>query len=188
MKNNNIQIEIKNAKITGAFFLLVFLAYGFGQYYFKSDVLFIKYIGVILILLNSTMVLLIGILFRKTLLQYNATVGNVYLFTSIFEAIVLAIVVLKLFFKVNISDDFGYFPAMLVLGVGVGSIPMCLTLYKHQISPTWLALWGVIGYTIFAFGFLMELFGKEWSMYLLIFAGLWEITFGLWLLIRKRKN
>ena len=186
MKNNNIQIEIKNAKIIGAFFLLIFLAYGFGQYYFKSDVLFIKYIGAILILLNSTMVLLIGILFRKTLLQYNATVGNVYLFTRIFEAIALAIVVLKLFFKVNISDDFGYFLAMLVLGVG--SIPMCLTLYKHQISPTWLALWGVIGYTIFAFGFLMELFNKEWSMYLLIFAGLWEITFGLWLLIRKRKK
>ena len=186
MKKNNIQIEIKNAKIIGAFFLLVFLAYGFGQYYFKSDALFIKYIGAILILLNSAMVLLIGILFRKTLLQYNATVGNVYLFTRIFEAIALSIVVLKLFCKVNISDDFGYFPAMLVLGLG--SIPMCLTLYKHQISPTWLALWGVIGYTIFAFGFLMELFGKEWSMYLLIFAGLWEITFGLWLLTRKRKN
>ena len=186
MKKNNIQIEIKNAKIIGAFFLLAFLAYGFGQYYFKSDALFIKYIGAILILLNSAMVLFIGILFRKTLLQYNATVGNVYLFTRIFEAIALSIVVLKLFCKVNISDDFGYFPAMLVLGLG--SIPMCLTLYKHQISPTWLALWGVIGYTIFAFGFLMELFGKEWSMYLLIFAGLWEITFGLWLLTRKRKN
>ena len=186
MKKNNIQIEIKNAKIIGAFFLMVFLAYGFGQYYFKSDALFIKYIGAILILLNSTMVLFIGILFRKTLLQYNATVGNVYLFTRIFEAIALAIVVLKLFYKVNISDDFGYFPAMLVLGLG--SIPMCFTLYKHQILPTWLALWGVIGYTIFVFGFLMELFGKEWSMYLLIFAGLWEITFGLWLLTRKRKN
>ncbi|TRX35838.1 DUF4386 domain-containing protein [Flavobacterium sp. ZT3R18] len=186
MKSNNIQIEIKNAKIIGAFFLLVFLAYGFGRYYFKSDAIFIKYIGSTLILLNSTMVLFIGILFRKTLRQYNSTVGNVYLFTRIFEAIALAIVVLKLFFKVNISDDFGYFPAMLVLGLG--SIPMCLTLYKYQISPSWLALWGVIGYTIFAFGFLMELFAKEWSMYLIIFAGLWEITFGLWLITRKSKN
>ena len=185
MQNNNIQIEIKNAKIIGALFLLVFLAYGFGQYYFKSDAIFIKHIGAVLILLNSIMVLLIGVLFRKTLLQYNAIVANVYLSTRIFEAIALAVVVLKLFFKINISDDFGYFPAMLVLGLG--SIPMCLTLYKHHISPTWLALWGVIGYTIFAFGFLMELFGKEWSMYLLIFAGLWEITFGLWLLTRKRK-
>jgi hypothetical protein len=72
---------------------------------------------------------------------------------------------------------------MLILGLG--SIPMCLGLYKYRISPSWLALWGVIGYTLFAFGFLMELFGKQWSMYLLIFGGLWETTFAFWLIIKK---
>ena len=30
----------------------------------------------------------------------------------------------------------------------------------------------------------MELFGKEWSMYLLIFGGLWEIAFAIWLIIK----
>ena len=33
-----------------------------------------------------------------------------------------------------------------------------------------------------SFGLLMELFGKEWSMYLLD-PGLWEITFAIWLII-----
>jgi hypothetical protein len=129
------------------------------------------------------MVLLIGILFRKTLLQYNSTVGNIYLFTRIFEAVVLASLVLKLFLKMNVSDDFGYYLAMLVLGIG--SIPMCYTLYKHQIAPSWLAVWGIVGYAIFAFGFLMELFDKAWSMYLVVLAGLWEITFAIWLIARK---
>jgi hypothetical protein len=59
---------------------------------------------------------------------------------------------------------------------------MCLTLLKHTISPAWLALWGVIGYAIFSFGFLMELFGRVWSMYLLIPGGLWEIIFAIWLI------
>ncbi len=81
----------------------------------------------------------------------------------------------------KISDDLGYFLAMLVLGLG--SIPMCLTLYKHKISPSWLAIWGVVGYAFFSFGFLMELFGKEWSMYLLGLGGLWEIIFAIWLII-----
>ena len=165
---------------------MAFLAYGFGRYYFESDTTHSKFIGATLILMNSTMVVFIGILFRSTLQQYNATVGNVYVFTRIFEAIALASLVLKLFLSVNISDDFGYYLAMLVLGLG--SIPMCLTLYKHHITPSWLALWGIIGYSIFAFGFLMEFSGKEWSTYLAILAGLWEITFAFWLITRKVKN
>jgi Domain of unknown function (DUF4386) len=183
MNTNNTQVEIKNAKRIGSFFLLAFLAYGFGRYYFESDVPLTKYIGCSLILLNSIMVLFIGIMLNKTLRQYNATVGNIYLFTRIFEAIALASLVLNLFLKVDISDDFGYFIAMVVLGLG--SIPMCFTLYKHQISPSWLAIWGGIGYAIFAFGFLMELFGKAWSMYFVGLAGLWEITFALWLITRQ---
>ena len=75
---------------------------------------------------------------------------------------------------------------MLVLGIG--SIPMCLTLLKHKIAPSWLAIWGAIGYAVFAFGMLMELFGYEWSMYLLGLGGLWEITFAIWLIIRGSKT
>jgi hypothetical protein len=75
---------------------------------------------------------------------------------------------------------------MLVLGIG--SIPMCLTLLKHKITPSWLAIWGAAGYAVFAFGFLMELFGKAWSMYLLGPGGLWEVVFAIWLIIRGSKK
>lgn len=185
MKNKINHIEIKYARKIGILFLLAFIVYGFGRYYFENDYVFTKFAGATLILLNSIIVIFIGFLFRKTLQEYNAFVGNIYLITRIFEAIALSSLVLTLITGVNFSNDYGYFVAMVVLGLG--SIPMCLTLYKHQISPPWLAVWGIIGYTVFAFGFLMELFGKEWSMFLLILGGLWEITFALWLIIKGGK-
>ena len=61
---------------------------------------------------------------------------------------------------------------------------MCIILYKHEIAPKWLAMWGATGYVIFAFGFIMEPIGKNWSMYLLGLAALWEITFAIWLIIK----
>lgn len=182
MKNESNSSTIFNARIIGIFFLLAFLAYGIGSQLFESINDHEKYLGALLIIANSVMVLFIGILLRKTLKLYNPTVGNIYLFTRIFEALALSTILLQS----NISGDSGYFLAMLVLGIG--SIPMCLTLFKHKISPPWLAIWGAIGYAIFAFGFLMELFGKGWSSYLLAPGGLWEVTFAIWLIIHGNKN
>lgn len=182
MTNENNSVVIFNARIIGIFFLLAFLAYGFGRPLFESINDHEKYLGALLIIANSVMVLFIGILLRKTLKLYNPTVGNIYLFTRIFEALALS----TIFFKDYIPNDLGYCLAMLVLGIG--SIPMCLTLFKHKISPPWLAIWGALGYAVFAFGFLMELFGKEWSSYLLAPGGLWEVTFAIWLIVHGNKN
>jgi hypothetical protein len=185
IEKNTSQVTIYKSKIIGAFFLLAFLAYGFGQNLFGSDVLFEKYIGALLIITNSILVIFIGIFLRKTLQKYNTVIGNIYLYSRVFEAMALVSIVMNLLPAITISTDYGYFLGMLVLGIG--SVPMCLLLYKHQITPRWLALWGVIGYSVFAFGFLMELFGKEWSMYLLGLGGLWEVIFAIWLIIKGSK-
>ncbi|MFN0215535.1 MAG: DUF4386 domain-containing protein [Saprospiraceae bacterium] len=161
---------------------MAFLAYGFGRHLFEHESLFGKYSGALLIVINSIMVFIIGIIFRKTLQQHDVLVGNIYLLARLIESIALSSILLNLIPNVNISDDYGYFLAMLILGLG--SIPMCFTLYKRELSPAWLAIWGVIGYAIFSFGFFMELFGREWSMYLLPIGGLWEITFAIWLIIK----
>ena len=186
MKRNNNPIVIYNAKVIGSFFLLAFIAYGFGRHLFESETVSEKYLGSVLIVTNSFMVLFIGILLKKTIQKYSVLVGNIYLFTRVFEAIALASIVLNLFPSISISYNFGYSIAMLVLGLG--SIPMCLILLRQKLSPSWLAIWGMIGYAIFAFGFLMEFFGKEWSLYLLGLGGLWEITFALWLIIKGGRN
>ena len=183
MNTNSSSIKIHHARTTGAYFLFAFLAYGLGRHFFESGRDSEKYMGSVLILSNSIMVLFIGIFLRKTLIQFNVLIGNIYLFTRVFEAIALAGIVLNLVPSMNVPNDYGYFLAMLVLGLG--SIPMCFALYKHRISPNWLALWGVMGYAFFAFGFLMEFLGKNWSMYLLAPGGLWEITFATWLVFKN---
>lgn len=174
------------ARTIGLFFLLAFLAYGFGRTLFESEEFSEKFVGALLIITNSIMVFLIGLMLKKTLNQFNSLVGNIYLFTRIFEAVALASIVLNLIPNVSISNDDGYFIAMLILGLG--SIPMCYILYRHKLAPIWLAIWGIVGYPIFSFGFLMEFFGNAWSMYLLGVGGLWEITFAFWLIIKGGKS
>ncbi len=186
MQNNSNSVVIFNARLIGAFFLLAFLAYGIGSQLIESIANQQNHVGALLILANSVMVLFIGIFLRKTLRQYNPLVGNIYLLTRIFEALALSSIIVTILLKGNVSDDLGYILGMLVLGVG--SIPMCLTLYKHNISPPWLAIWGAIGYAVFAFGYLMELFGKEWSLYLLGPGGLWEVVFAVWLIVCGSKK
>lgn len=180
------RLRLHNARTIGSFFLLAFVAYGLGRHLSEAGSLPEKYLGYLLILVNSVMVSLIGVLLRKNLLGHNEQAANLYLFARLFEAIALASLVLDLVPGVSIPYETAYHLAMLVLGLG--SIPMCLALHTSGLVPRWLALWGAIGYGIFAFGFLMELFGKAWSMYLLAPGGLWEISFGIWLLFRVHKN
>ncbi len=185
MDQNSSNIKIQKARIIGSFFLLAFLLYGIGRNIFESEILAEKYAGALLIIGNSIIVLLIGIFLRKSLIKFNVFVGNFYLFSRIFEAIALASIVLNIFPELSISLDTGYFLGMIVLGIG--SIPMCFIFLKHRVIPKWLAIWGIIGYAVFAFGFLMELFGNKWSMYLLGLGGLWEIFFSIWLIIKDGK-
>jgi hypothetical protein len=182
-KMTHRKTEIHKARTIGAYFLLVFIAYGLGRHLFETEEEAGKYIGALLILANSIMVLFIGIYIRKTLQRYSTLIGNLYSLARVIEAVALLSILLNLVPAIHIDIDYPYFIAMFVLGLG--SIPMCLALYKNRILPAWLAIWGFIGYTVFAFGFLMELFGKNWSMYLLALAGLWEITFGIWLIAKS---
>ena len=178
----NNSTKIYKSKWIGIFFLLAFIAYGFGRSFFERENKTEQYIGAILILLNTIMVLFIGVWFKKTLRKYNEMVGNIYFLTRLLEAIALGSITLNLITTINVSNDLGYFLAMVILGIG--SIPMCILLYKHKIVPKWLAMWGITGYVIFTFGYIMELIGKNWSMYLLGLAALWEITFAIWLIIK----
>ena len=174
--------RIYKDRIIGLLFLGAFLSYGIGRNLFESQNNSEQLTGSFLIIINSIFVIYIGIFLRKTIKSYNFLVANTYLFTRIIEAIALSSILMNLIPTVNISYDLGYHIAMFSLGVG--SIPMCYVLYKNNIIVNWLAIWGIIGYSLLSLGFLMELFGNEWSMYLLIIGGLWEIIFAVRLIAR----
>ena len=174
--------RIYKDRIIGLLFLGAFLCYGIGRNLFESQNNSEQLTGSFLIIINSIFVIYIGIFLRKTIKSYHFLVANIYLFTRIIEAIALSSILVNLIPTVNISYDLGYHIAMFSLGVG--SIPMCYVLYKNNIVVNWLAIWGIIGYSLLSLGFLMELFGNEWSMYLLIIGGLWEIIFAVRLIAR----
>ena len=174
--------RIYKDRIVGLLFLGAFLCYGIGRNLFESQNNSEQLTGSFLIIINSIFVIYIGIFLRKTIKSYHFLVANIYLFTRIIEAIALSSILVNLIPTVNISYDLGYHIAMFSLGVG--SIPMCYVLYKNNIVVNWLAIWGIIGYSLLSLGFLMELFGNEWSMYLLIIGGLWEIIFAVRLIAR----
>lgn len=186
MKENKVKTKIYRAALIGIFFLLAFLLYGIGQSLFETETQLQKYIGILLIILNSIIVFLIGFFIRKMLKYDNPFVGNIYFITRFLEAILLGSVVFNLIPKIDLDKNYTYFLPMLILGIG--SIPMCFTLHKNKLIPNWLAIWGMFGYAVFAFGFLMELFGIEWSMYFLGIGGLWEIVFAIWLIVKGWKN
>jgi hypothetical protein len=178
--------KIYYARTIGSFFLLAFIAYGLGRHFFESANAVIKNIGGLFIIMNSLIVLAIGKLLKKTLQHYSVWVGNSYYATRIIEAVAFAIVVLNVIPIIHIPVEYGYFLAMFVLGIG--SVPMCYTLFIHKISPPWIALWGAIAYAVFAIGFFMELLGKQSSIYFLAPAAVWEITFAIWLISKDGKK
>lgn len=177
--------RIQNSTAIGAFFLLAFLFYGVGQSLFETGTQLNKYTGAALIALNSIIVFFIGFLLKKTLKHHSKLVGNLYFVTRLLEAVLLATLIFNLIPTINLKKEITYFLPMLILGIG--SVPMCFVLHKNKLVPSWLAIWGIIGYIIFSLGFLMELFGKAWSMYFLVIGGIWEVVFAIWLLV-KGKN
>lgn len=105
--NNLIKIDI--AKQIGLFFLLAFPAYGFGRALFESEIGKEQYLGTALIIINSAMVICIGVWLRQTLRQYNERTGSIYFLTRLFEAIALASLTLDLLPTINMSKRPGVF-------------------------------------------------------------------------------
>ena len=182
--NSTSYNPIRFSGVIGTLMLLAFLAYGMGRQFFDSEQVLIKSSGALLILTNSAIVIAIGILFRKTLLAFAPFVANLYLSTRVFEGIALGSIVFTSALGV-LSLDVGYFIGMIVLGLG--SIPMCITLIKFRLSPSWLAIWGIGGYAVFTIAFILQWVGMDWGIYLIIPAGLWEVVFATWL-IRTRNQ
>jgi hypothetical protein len=78
-------------------------------------------------------------------------------------------------------NDVAYQSGQAVLTVG--AFFLTVFLYRSRMVPRFLAAWGAIGYVLHFAGAVAELFGAHISMFLLVPGGLFEVTFGIWLLI-----
>ena len=179
--------KIESSSLIGYLFLAAFPAFGIGQYLLERDeVGWTKLTGVILISLNTLIVILIGLYLNKTLKKFNNRVSFVYITARMIEGFLLICMMmssLKIIDFIQSSDFYNY----AMLSLGLGSIPVCWMFFRKHITPDWVAIWGLTGYVLFSFGFILEIFNISWSIYFLIPGGLWELFFGVWLILYGKK-
>src|SRR3954454_4130880 len=188
----------RTARIVGVLFLAGFLAYGVGNLMATGSVssadgsgssgstaLFIT--GAALMLLNSAFVIGIGVLMLPILGAHNKAIAAGYLRTRIFEGVVLAIGVVSLIVlsgSAAIRANAALY-SVAEAGLGIGSLFFCALLFRTGLVPRFLAVWGFIGYACFAVGNLLELLGVAGAGLVgAIPGGLFELTFGIWLIAR----
>lgn len=186
----------RTARIVGALVLAGYLTYGVGNLVAtgivrsddrsNSTALFVTGAG--LMLLNSAIVIGIGVLMFPILRAHNKAIAAGYLGTRIFEGVGLAIGVVCL---IVITGSFHAIHANTVFydageaGLGIGSLFFCALLFRTGLVPRFLAAWGFIGYACFAGGDLLDLFGLAGAAFVgAIPGGLFELTFAIWLIAR----
>jgi hypothetical protein len=72
-----------------------------------------------------------------------------------------------------------------MVGLGLGSLFFCYLLFRSNLVPRFLAVWGFVGYAIFATGCVLEILGFAGTgLVATIPGGLFEIFFGIWLIAK----
>ena len=179
----------------GIFFLAGYLTYGVGNLIAtgivdsgdRSDSTALFVTGAALMLLNSAFVIGIGVLMFPILQAHNKAIAAGYLGTRIFEGVCLAVGVVSLVVLSSSSaiDANAVFYSVAEAGLGIGSLFFCALLFRTRLVPRFLAVWGFIGYACFAVGNLLELSGVAGAGLVgAIPGGLFELTFGVWLIAR----
>jgi len=163
--------------------------------------------GGVLMLMNSVCVVGIGALMLPILKAYNKMLAYTYLSFRIIESVTLSLGIISLLSLTTISEEFvkigspdnnSYFQTLsnlviktnffayqtAMIFLGLGSLPFCYLLYQSKLIPRLLSAWGFIGYAIFLSGAILELFGFNFSLILSIPGGLFEVAFGIWLIVK----
>ncbi|NNC14782.1 DUF4386 domain-containing protein [Corallococcus exiguus] len=202
-----MNISRLHSRSLGALFLLPFLAYGIGTALVTSVLNEPELLagqrtlfggGALLLLLNSLLVVGIGVLFFPILRERSQGIAIAYLCTRVMEALTLIVGVVfllcilalgesaqgqeTLFQLLSKGNFWAYQLAMIILGAG--SVAFCLSLYLSRLLPSWLPLVGAVGYGLLALGSVLELFGLPWGILFSGPGGLFELILGGWLIAR----
>lgn len=74
--------------------------------------------------------------------------------------------------------DFG------MMAVGIAGLILCVALYRANLMPRFLAVWGLLGYAIIFCGMAAEIFGSALGLVSSLPGGLWELFTGGWLIVK----
>jgi hypothetical protein len=174
-------------RIVGLFILAAFPLFGVGQALLGGE---LHWLGLTMCLSNSVAVITIGFFMRPVIAKSAPRSGNIYLVSRITEGSLLGLSVLAIQGSVlgmTVTSEGLYQLAM--IGLGLGSLPMCWWLIRSRFVPAILGALGFAGYLCLVAAMIASAIGSETlSMALLLPGAMFEVTFGLILLLRGRQG
>jgi len=163
-------------------------------------------VGALLMLINSAAVVGIGVLAFRVLKPHHEISAYAYLIGRAIEAVMLAVGIVFLLLLVPLgqeyadagADDASVLPSlvrfaqegnqysyqMAMISLGLGSLLFCRVLLRARLVPRFMAVWGMVGYAIFAAGGSLEVLGYGVGLALSVPGGLFEVALGVLLIAR----
>ena len=147
-----------------------------------------------------------GVLMFPLLKPHGERLAVGYLAARIMDALFIAIMVIFILLQIPLggeylkaaASDAAYLQALGRLftqgqlyayqigmsTLGISGLVLCYTLYKANLVPRWLAVWGLAGYAIIFCGMLSEIMGSGLGLASSLPGGLWEVFMGVWLIVK----
>jgi Domain of unknown function (DUF4386) len=147
-----------------------------------------------------------GVLMFPILKPHNERIAVGYLAARIVEAVFIAIMVLFILMQIPLGSayvqaaapDASYLQALGTLftqaqlyayeiamsTLGISGVLLCSTLYKANLVPRWLAIWGLLGNATILVGMASAVMGSGLGDLFSLPGGLWEVFVGVWLIVK----
>ncbi|MEU1876779.1 DUF4386 domain-containing protein [Streptosporangium sp. NPDC020072] len=183
----------------GALFLLAFVVYipgnaltGAAADQMRTSA------GALLMLVNSVAVAGIGVLMFPVLKRHHELSAHAYLVSRVVEAVMLAVGIVFLLLLVPLARDTSLSPSLAavlrqgnlyayqiaMVSLGLGSLLFCRVLFRAKLVPGFMAVWGTVGYAVFAVGAILEILGYGVGTALSVPGGLFEVGLGVLLTVK----
>ena len=147
-----------------------------------------------------------GVLMFPVLKPHNERIAVGYLAARIMDAVLITIMVLFILLQIPLGSEYlkaaapdtAYLQALSTLlaqgqlyaysiamcTLGASGLMLCYTLYKAQLVPRWLAIWGLVGYATILCGMVSAVMGSGLGDLFSLPGGLWEVFIGVWLIVK----
>jgi hypothetical protein len=147
-----------------------------------------------------------GVLMFPILKQNNERVALGYFSARIAEATIIAVSALFILLQVPLGSEFlkasasetFYFQSLSALfmqsqaytyqigmvALGMAGLTLCYGFYRAKLVPQFFVIWGFIGYVSFLGGSMLEILGFNLQLLHTLPGGLWEMSIGVWLIVK----
>ena len=147
-----------------------------------------------------------GVMMFPILKQNNERIALGYFSARIIEAAIIAVSALFILFqiplgaeilKASVSETFylqslsalfaqsqAYTYQIGMVTLGMAGLTLCYGFYRAKLVPQFFIIWGFIGYVSFLGGSMLEILGFNLQLLHTLPGGLWEISIGVWLIVK----